>query len=346
MNVVEIFQEISASETAQKYFWALFLFVAIWGGFRLFRVIVLARLKVIASRTTNTLDDRCIESLQNISLFFPFFLALYFSIGSIIGEENMPKFFTGLFLFLLVFEVIKLIRVFVDFALEKTKRKDETMLNGIKIAVSLFLWATGILLILSNLGFNISALAASLGIGGIAVALAIQNILGDLFASFSIYFDKPFRIGDFIILGKDKGTVKKIGLKTTRIETLQGEELVVSNRELTSARVQNFKKMRKRRISFSFGVEYGTNAKKMKKIPALLKKIITEQELTTFDRCHFSSFGDWALLFEVVYYIDTADYSKYMDIQQLVNLEIKELFQKEKIQMAFPTQTVFLKKEN
>lgn len=337
-------QEMFIGEETRRYVYALFLFIATWGGIRLFRLLVLVRLKSITEKTSNSFDDRLIEGLQNVSLVFPFFLALYVAMRSLLGPENIPKIVTGLFLLLLVYEVIKLIRVFVDFTLEKTKRRDETMINGIKLSVSLFLWATGFLLILSNLGFNISALAASLGIGGIAIALAIQNILGDLFASFSIYFDKPFRIGDFIVVGNDKGTVRKIGLKTTRVRTLQGEELVISNRELTSARVQNFKKMQKRRVSFSLGVEYDTSSALVKTIPTLVEKAITTQEGAEFERCHFAEFGDSALLFDIVYYIDSGDYGVYMDIQQEVNLSIKDQFEKKKVSMAFPTQTVYVRK--
>ena len=202
----------------------------------------------------------------------------------------------------------------------------------------------GLLLILSNLGFDITTLIASLGIGGVAIALAVQSILSDLFNSLSIYVDKPFTVGDFIIVGDHMGTVQKIGLKTTRIQALQGEEIVISNSELTSSRVRNFKQMQKRRIVFAFGVTYDTSTEKVKKIPEMVKNAIDPLEKAEYDRAHFKNFGDSSLDFEVVYYVLTGDYTEYMDIQQSINLRIMEEFEKEGIEMAFPTRTVHLVK--
>jgi hypothetical protein len=175
-------------------------------------------------------------------------------------------------------------------------------------------------------------------------AFALQNILSDLFSSFSIYFDKPFVEGDFIIIGNDMGIVKKIGIKSTRIQTLQGQELVVSNKELTSTRINNYKKMSKRRAIFNFGVEYSTSKKKLEKIPTIVKKIINNIELASLDRAHFKSFGDSSLDFEVVYYVDSSDYAKYMDIQQEINLALVLAFEKEKINFAFPSRTIYMAK--
>ena len=206
------------------------------------------------------------------------------------------------------------------------------------------LWAFGGIFILSNLGIEITSLIAGLGIGGIAVAFALQGILSDLFSSFSIYFDKPFRIGDFIVIGDNMGTVERIGIKTTRIRTLQGEELVVSNAELTTTRVQNYKKMQNRRIVFQLGVTYETPEEKVKAIPELLRTVITDIKGVRLDRAHFASYGDSALIFEVVYFVESGDYNQYMDLQQSINFGIMEVFGKEGIEFAYPTQTLYLKK--
>jgi len=214
----------------------------------------------------------------------------------------------------------------------------------LNIIIKIILWIIGLLLILSNLGINITSLVAGLGIGGIAIALALQNILSDLFSSFAIYFDKPFKVGDFIIIGKDMGTVEQIGIKTTRLRALQGEQIVISNQELTSARIQNFKKLSERRVAFELGVVYGTPDDKMKKIPELIEKIIKETKDTRFDRSHFKSFGDFALIFETVYYITSGEYLDYMNAQQEIGLKIKEKFSTEEIEFAYPTQTLFLNK--
>ena len=201
-----------------------------------------------------------------------------------------------------------------------------------------------VILILSNLGYNVNSLVASLGIGGIAVALAVQNILSDIFCSFTIYLDKPFVVGDRIVLDKYSGYVKKIGIRTTRIETLEGDELVVSNKDLTSSRIRNYKKMQRRRIVFQVGVEYETKAEKLKQIPKMIKQIIDNIEVIDFARVHFKEFGDSSLIFEIVYYTNSNDYDVYMDKQQELNLAIVEKFEEEKINIAYPTQTVFIKK--
>jgi len=186
---------------------------------------------------------------------------------------------------------------------------------------------------------------ASLGIGGIAVALAVQNILGDLFASFSIVLDKPFVIGDFIIVGDLMGTVERIGLKTTRLRSLSGEQIIFSNSDLLGSRVRNYKRMYERRISFSLGVAYETSAEQLERIPRMIEEIVSSQPKVRFDRSHFKSFGDFALVFETVYYILTPDYTAYMDAQQAINIAIARKFAEEGIRFAYPTQTIYLARD-
>ena len=180
-------------------------------------------------------------------------------------------------------------------------------------------------------------------VGGIAIALALQNILGDFFSSLAIYFDKPFKVGDFVVLGDQMGTVKKIGIKTTRIQVPQCEELVVANSELVKSQVRNFGIMQRRRNLQNIGVTYDTPAEKLKQIPDMIKQIVTEQNNTEYDRTHFKTFGDSGLIFEVVYYVLTGDYKEFMDLRQKINLNIVEKFNQEKIEFAFPTQTVYVK---
>ncbi|HVW66222.1 MAG TPA: mechanosensitive ion channel family protein [Candidatus Peribacteraceae bacterium] len=224
-------------------------------------------------------------------------------------------------------------------------RRDATETPAVlRATILIILWTLGVLLVLSNIGINVLSLVTGLGIGGVAVALAVQNILGDIFSSFSIYLDQPFKEGDFIIVGQDMGTVKRVGMKSTRILSLSGEEIVISNRELTSVRVQNYKRMKERRVVFTIGVTYDTPVDKMKAIPETIKKIIESQSPTRFDRAHFSAFADSSLNFEIVYYVLDPDYTKYMDIQQTINLELMKAFAKDKIEFAFPTRTVYVAK--
>ncbi len=335
--------------TVQVLLTAIGWFIIFLIAFKILRTVVFNRLTYLAKKTKSKFDDKIAEIIQKISPLFFCFLAAYLALNtSPILNEKAEKIFDAIFLIIIVYEIIKAAQEIIAYGLKKWNESDkkpltETTLHGVSMVIKIVLWITGILVVLSNLGFNISALAASLGIGGIAIALAAQNILGDLFSSFSIYFDRPFQIGDFIVVGTDKGTVKKIGLKTTRIQTLHGEELVISNNELTGARVQNYKKMKRRRITFEFGVTYDTKTEKMKKIPGIVKDIIEEQKLAEYDRVHFFSFGDFALIFSVVYYMNSSNYNDYMDAQQTINFAIKEQFEKEGIEMAFPTQTVYVK---
>jgi len=180
-----------------------------------------------------------------------------------------------------------------------------------------------------------------LGIGGVAVAFALQNVLGDIFASISIYFDKPFKVGDFIIIGEDMGVVKKIGLKSTILESLWGQDIVVSNRELTTVRINNYRTMKKRRVVFTFGVLYETPTKKMEKIPKMVEDIFAKIKLLDLDRVHFKTFAASSLDYEVAFYVDTGEYKKYMDLRQEVNLALKQKFEEEGIEFAYPTQTLY-----
>lgn len=204
----------------------------------------------------------------------------------------------------------------------------------------------GLVFLLDNLGFRVSAVITGLGIGGIAVALAAQAILGDLFAYFVIFFDRPFETGDFIVVEDKQGAVEYIGLKTTRVRSLNGEQLIFSNKDLTDSRIHNYKKMERRRAVFQLGVTYQTPLEQIREISGLVKQIIENQQDVVFDRGHFTKYGDFSLNFEFVYYILATDYNKYMDIQQTINLAIFELFEKKGIEFAYPTQTLFMTKVN
>jgi small-conductance mechanosensitive channel len=241
------------------------------------------------------------------------------------------------------------VQILIDYVVKKrTKEEDEAgakaAINLLNLIAKIVLWSFGLLFILSNAGINVTSLIAGLGIGGIAVAFALQNVLNDLFSSFAIYFDKPFVPGDFIIVGDKMGVVQKTGIKTTRIKALQGEEIVISNNELTSSKIQNFKKMEERRVLFNIGVTYDTPTEKLKRIPEMIKGIIEEEKLARFDRAHFNKFADSALSFEAVYYVESSDYAEYMDTNERIHFKLKEIFDNEKIEFAFPTQTIYLEK--
>jgi small-conductance mechanosensitive channel len=227
---------------------------------------------------------------------------------------------------------------------------EDTVVSSGVIVISLIgktiLWSFILLVILDNLGVNVTALIAGLGVGGIAIGLATQNILSDLFASLSILLDRPFEVGHFIIVGEHLGTVESIGLKTTRIRSLSGELLVFGNNDLLQSRIRNFTHFQERRVVFTFGVTYSTPAEKLKKIPQMVREHIENTDNARFDRAHFKSFGDFSLDFEVVYYVLSPDYTVYMNIQEQINFGIFETFEKEDIQFAFPTRTIHIAGES
>jgi small-conductance mechanosensitive channel len=205
-------------------------------------------------------------------------------------------------------------------------------------------WSIAVLSILANMGVNITAFVASLGVGGVAVALAVQNILSDLFASLAIGLDKPFVIGDFIIFGDVLGTVERVGLKTTHIRSLSGEQIVCGNTELLKNTIHNYKRMAERRVVFEFRVTYDTKADVVEKIPGIVKKAIAAESKARFDRAHFKGFGLSSLDFEVVYYVLDSSYNIYMDIQQSVNLYLMRELEAMDVSFAFPTMTLNLSK--
>jgi small-conductance mechanosensitive channel len=204
-------------------------------------------------------------------------------------------------------------------------------------------WSILLLSILANVGVNITAFVASLGIGGVAIALAVQNILSDLFASLAIGLDKPFVLGDFIIFGDVLGTVEKVGLKTTHIRALGGQQIVIGNTELLKNTIHNYKRMAERRVVFKFRITYDTPVDRIEQVPRIVKEAVEGQKKTRFDRAHFMNFGESSLEFEVVYYVLDSDYNVYMDIQQAINLHIMRALQALEIKFAYPAMTVHLK---
>ncbi len=344
------FREYFSYQIGANTLWDLMLavgfFIVLLIVFKIFEKIVVSRLRRLAKTTKNEFDDELIEVIESISPLFYFVVALYFPLKGIVLPETADKILDGVFIVVIVWQVIRFILSLIDFGLRRFVNKKEasgvkTTYHGVRLVAKIILWIVGLLLILSNLGFNITSLVASLGIGGIAVALALQNILTDIFSSFSIYFDKPFQVGDYIVVGKDDGIVKKIGLKTTRLETLQGEELVISNQELTSSRVQNFRKIKKRRNTIKLGVVYETSQKKLKRVGEILEKIVTGTKDVDFVRCFFTEFGDFSLNFELIYYTLSPEYVDFLVKQEEINFAIKEAFEKEKIEFAYPTQVIY-----
>lgn len=275
--------------------------------------------------------------------------ALYTVLEYLSFGKTPDKIISTIYFVVLTYFVIRFSIALLKFGLDRYFQKqrgeeDVKRIQPLYGIINLIVWIIGTIFLLDNLGFQVSTIVAGLGITGIAVALAAQALLGDLFSYFVIFFDKPFEIGDFISFEGNSGNIEKIGIKTTKIRSLSGEQLIVANSKLTNAVLHNFKRLEKRRIVLKLGVTYQTPLKKLEAIPEIVKNIITKNELVEFDRGHFISYGDFSLNFEFVYFIISPDYKTYMDIQQKINYDIYREFEKEKIEFAYPTQTIFINK--
>lgn len=342
-------EEVYLGNTVRAYVVAVFLIVVLMYVFRILQHVILKQIAKFAKKSKTDIDDALVEVVQSFKPPFYSFLAVYVAIRTLEMNDWMQQLLDAALIIWVTYQVIAAVQILINYIAKRAMGKEEDqhgqaaihLLGSIAKGI---LWVIGVLLVLSNLGVNITSLVAGIGIGGIAIALALQNILSDLFSSFSIYFDKPFKVGDFIVSGEHMGVVKHIGIKTTRIRALQGEEIVVSNQDLTNARVQNFGKMEKRRVASTFGVTYDTSNEKLKEIPKIVEESIRQIEHTAFDRAHFKSFDDSALTFEYVYYVETSDYNEFMDVQQTFNLELKRIFEEKSIEFAYPTQTIHLAK--
>lgn len=314
--------------------------------------VFLRRLKKLAKKTKNTFDDFLVSIIRKICLPLAYFALFYIAVNTLALDEMMKKGVETVGVALLTIFTARFIILVANYGFNFywiKRGKDvafERSLAGILKVVKVLVWGLALVFFLDNLGFKISAVIAGLGVGGVAVALAAQAVLGDLFSYFAILFDRPFEIGDFIIVNEHLGVVEHIGIKTTRIRSLGGEQLVFSNSDLTNSRVRNYKRMEQRRVVFKFGVTYQTPLKKLKEIPKIVENIIKNIKNTRFDRAHFFSYGNFSLDFEIVYYVMGADYNKYMDIQQEINFAINEEFEKRGIDFAYPTQTLYVNKES
>ncbi len=325
--------------------------------FKIFQFLIIKKIEKVAQKTKTDIDDFLISLVKGVKPPFYFFLSLYIALRFLEIKEWLGVVFDRTIFIVVALQIVLILQRVIDYSAEKVVEKmtdadanekerieEMAVIKTVGKVLKFTLWVVAILLLLSNMGVNVTSAVAGMGIGGIAIAMAAKDILSDIIASISIYLDKPFRVGQRIQIGTDVGTVEHIGIKTTRLKTPQGQELVVSNKDITGARVQNFKKMDKRRVKFILGVVYGLSAEKLEQIPKIIKKIIDEEKGTEFDRSHFTTYGDFSLNFETVYYVPSAEYEEYLDIQQRINLAIYKKFETEKIDFAFPTQTVFVEK--
>lgn len=317
-----------------------------------FRWAVLHRLRGLAEKTATTLDDFLLTIFRKLVLPLAYYGIFYLATTTLALSPFLEKSIHVGGVVLLTILAIRFTIAISRYGIETYSKKQgkdvarEHALAGFLTMIRVIAWILGSVFLLDNFGFRISTVVAGLGISGIAVALAAQAILGDLFAYITILFDRPFEIGDFIIVGDSMGVVQHLGIKSTRLGSLGGEQIVLSNKDLTDSRVRNYKRMARRRVLFQLGVTYQTRLDSLREIPGLIRDIITGVGDTVFDRAHFASYGDSSLVFEVVYYVIGNDYTKYMEIQQQINYRVYEEFAARNIEFAYPTRTLFLQKSD
>lgn len=331
--------------------WAIALGIAVvtLTVLKILKWTIARKFSAIAKTTITQVDDLAIDVLGKTRSFFVIVVSLYCASLALELPDPVRRIVGMIFVVALLLQVgfwgNAIIVFFLNRMVQKRMAEDAagaTTLAALGFLGRLILWSGVLLVALDNVGVNITGLATGVGIGGIAIALAVQNVLGDLFASLSIVLDRPFVIGDFIIVDGFLGTVEHIGLKTTRLRSLSGEQVIFSNTDLLKSRIRNYKRMYERRVVFSLGIVYQTPVKKVEASADILKSIIEKEATAKFDRAHFKEFGDSALVYEVVYYVKSPDFNVYMDTQQRINLGIIRRFQEEGIEFAYPTRTLYV----
>jgi small-conductance mechanosensitive channel len=337
--------------TPIRYLIALGILLISFVVFKIVCSAIIKQLKVLTAKTKAHWDDLFTQLIARNTPLFVWTASFYISIQFLYVNATLDKVINAVFAITLAIISIRIVQGMLTFWFNKkyfeAKHVDvgkKSVMKNMLLFLKVILWFIVCLFVLDNLGFDITTMVAGLGIGGMAIALASQNILSDIFSYFTIFFDKPFEAGDFIVVGDLLGVVEHIGIKTTRVKSLQGEQLVFGNADLMGSRIKNFKKMEQRRIATTIGVIYETPEDKLKTIPKIIEDIITKQDSITFDRAHFKSFGDFSLDFEFVYYVHSGDYAAYMDVQQAINLGLFSQFAKEGIEFAYPTQVVHVHK--
>ena len=340
---------IILGNTTAEWLVALVTALAVAVGLDALKSILVRRLSILAARTETKFDDIAVAALRSTRFVALALVGLYAG-ASLLTLSDRVGLFIGR---AAVVAMLLQVAIWGDHALRTWLAATRAQSSGvdpdritssaaITFLVRVALWAIVALMVLDNLGVNITTLVASLGIGGIAIALAVQSILGDLFASLSIVLDKPFVVGDFIIVDKMLGTVEKIGLKTTRVRSLGGEQIVFSNNDLLKSRIQNLRRMESRRIVFSFAVSHLTPAPVLRELPGMIKEVVCAQPQVRFDRAHLNGIAAPSFNFEIVYYVDNTDYTVYMNVQQEIYLGIIAGLEARGVQLALPVQTVHL----
>lgn len=350
---MDTFKEILTLEwcgnTVHDWLIALGVTLTVWVALFIVRKVAVASVKQLVQKTAFAWDDVLAAVIPKTHGLFLLTLAVLAGSRPLLLSEDIDKILKQVVVVVGLIQIglwaTSVVSFMVKTHRERKLKEDPasvTTIGALGLLARMIVWILVSLLVLTNAGVEIGPLIAGLGVGGIAIALAVQTVLKDLLASLSIMLDKPFVVGDFLIVGDLMGAVEHIGIKTTRIRSLSGEQLVFANNDLLESRIRNFGRMKERRAVFKLGVTYQTTREQLAKVPGIIKAAVESQEKTRFDRSHFNEYGNFSLNYETVYYVAVPDYITYMDIQQAINLSIHEQFEREGIEFAYPTQTLFV----
>lgn len=346
MNFLQ--ETIFFENSLQSYLISIILFIALFFIIKYFKLAFIKKLKKISEKTSNKLDDLMIEIFEKIPNFILWFISFYISILVLTLPASIDNLIGNVLLVLIVFQSVviakKILHFFIEKAVEKKDKSVKTAYRAIERFAAFTFWIIAGLFVLSNFGVNITALAAGLGIGGLAIAFAFKEILRDLFSYIVILLDKPIEEGDFVTVGGQTGTVKAIGIKTTRLKSVDGEEIIISNDQITSGELRNYANAGYRRVRFIVGVAYDTPIPKLKKIKIEIQKIIESFKDNEFKNISLYNLGDSAIEFDIIFHINTRNYDLYLETKDKLNFKILEYFAKSKVEIPFPSRTIYMKK--
>ena len=313
------------------------------------RQLLIRQLGKLAARSETHIDDLAVELIRRTRLYFLLLLAVYAATRVVAIPTGAGRFLKGIAIILVLLQVGRWGNGLIGFFVQRYVRLRAANDGGARATIQAIgyggqfvLWTLLLITALQNFGIDVTALVTGLGIGGIAIALAIQNILGDLFAALAIVLDKPFVVGDAIQVDNISGTIEHVGLKTTRIRALGGEQIIISNADLLKSRVRNYKRMEQRRAVFNLDLALDTPADKVSAVPSLVRRAIEAQPLARFDRCHWLTTEPTGIRLETVYFVLDPDYNKYADIQHAINLELLQRLRSDRIELGYVTRTMNL----
>ncbi|MCX7641596.1 MAG: mechanosensitive ion channel family protein [Elusimicrobiales bacterium] len=343
--------KIIFGNSISNYILCITVFILIYNLLKIITSKGISKLQEISIKTETKLDDIIVNTIKEIKNIEYFIVSFYISLKFLkIVNPKILLISKIIFLSVILYRAISLIDKFVSFVFEKiteASKESEKSIRILRNIIKITVWIFAALFLLHNIGININSILTGLGIGGVAIALASQTILKDIFNFFVILLDKPFKIGDFITIPSlsISGIVEEVGLKSTKIRTLQGEVIIITNSKVSEEIIQNFSKMKERRVSVKIGITYNTPLDKIKHIASIIEKIIKTQSNTRFERANLIQFSNSSLDFEFVYYINSPDYIEYIKTNEEILIEIAKQFKKEGVEFAYPTQTIYIKKE-